>query len=156
MNTAQCTWLGLETGPLAQESSLATIPPTIAVNDCFIFTYSATCGIKPSGTRIVGGTQAQKDSWPWQAMLVGAGGGSQYCGGSLIDENWVLTAAHCVSDITPNQIAVRFVVLPNLRSVRCLHVRGLSRQKRVSGEFIITLHRHHFRVFKILSCARGG
>ena len=76
------------------------------------------CGIKPAGSRIVGGTQAQKDSWPWQAMLASAGG-SQFCGGSLVDEQWVLTASHCVDGVSASQIVVRFVVL-------------LFRQKRVA------------------------
>ena len=73
-----------------------------------------SCGSKPTGTRIVGGAQAQKDSWPWQVLLAVAGG-SQFCGGSLIQEQWVLTAAHCVKAIQDAglQMVVRFVVLIN-------------------------------------------
>jgi len=67
------------------------------------------CGIKPAGSRIVGGTQAQKDEWPWQAMLASTGG-SQFCGGSLIADQWVLTASHCVDGASARQIVVRFVV----------------------------------------------
>jgi len=65
--------------------------------------------MKPAGSRIVGGTQAQKDSWPWQVMLASPGG-SQFCGGSLIEEQWVLTASHCVDGTSASQIVVRFVV----------------------------------------------
>ena len=73
-----------------------------------------SCGTKPAGTRIVGGTSAQRDSWPWQVLLAFTGG-RQFCGGSLIQEQWVLTAAHCVDNIpnTGSQLVVRFVVLIN-------------------------------------------
>ncbi|KAL9985424.1 hypothetical protein ACROYT_G007835 [Oculina patagonica] len=67
---------------------------------------AASCGSKPAGTRIVGGNQAQNGSWPWQAMLAYAGG-SQFCGGSLIDQQWVVTAAHCVHDTSASEIVVR-------------------------------------------------
>ncbi|KAM3933014.1 chymotrypsin-like elastase family member 1 [Leptodactylus fuscus] len=48
--------------------------------------------------RVVGGTDAVKNSWPWQVTLQYQSGGYWYhtCGGSLIRTNWVLTAAHCV------------------------------------------------------------
>ena len=60
----------------------------------------------------MGGTQAQEDSWPWQALLARTGG-SQFCGGSLIDEQWVLTAAHCVDGDDTSDILVRLVIVLN-------------------------------------------
>jgi len=46
--------------------------------------------------RIVGGIEATPHSWPWQvALLSRAGAPTAFCGGSIIAENWILTAAHC-------------------------------------------------------------
>lgn len=45
--------------------------------------------------RIVGGDNAAPNAWPWIVVLFN--GGRQFCGGSLIDNIHVLTAAHCVA-----------------------------------------------------------
>uniref|UniRef100_A0A672JSS0 Peptidase S1 domain-containing protein n=1 Tax=Salarias fasciatus TaxID=181472 RepID=A0A672JSS0_SALFA len=54
-----------------------------------------TCGIAPMNTRIVGGEDAPPGSWPWQVSLQRFG--SHVCGGSLINREWVMSAAHCFS-----------------------------------------------------------
>ncbi len=46
---------------------------------------------------IVGGTPAAEGSWPWQVRLFDSmDHETGFCGGSLISNQWVLTAAHCV------------------------------------------------------------
>ncbi|XP_038047527.1 uncharacterized protein LOC119721522 [Patiria miniata] len=60
------------------------------------------CGdpaITPSKLSVVGGTEAVPHSWPWQVSLQlrkTFGGFSHWCGGSLINNEWIVTAAHCV------------------------------------------------------------
>uniref|UniRef100_A0A673L6L5 Chymotrypsin-like protease CTRL-1 n=1 Tax=Sinocyclocheilus rhinocerous TaxID=307959 RepID=A0A673L6L5_9TELE len=44
---------------------------------------------------IVNGQNAISGSWPWQVSLQVTHLGFHFCGGSLINQNWVLTAAHC-------------------------------------------------------------
>jgi len=55
-----------------------------------------TCGLRPvAGGKIVGGSQAKVGDWPWSCSLLS--NGRHICGGSLINDEWVLTAAHCIS-----------------------------------------------------------
>ncbi|RKH19277.1 peptidase S1 [Corallococcus praedator] len=45
---------------------------------------------------IVGGSATTITENPWQVSLQSSGG-SHFCGGSIINENWILTAQHCVN-----------------------------------------------------------
>uniref|UniRef100_A0A8C3KRR6 Chymotrypsin like n=1 Tax=Calidris pygmaea TaxID=425635 RepID=A0A8C3KRR6_9CHAR len=44
--------------------------------------------------KIINGHNAVPGSWPWQVSLQ-TRSGSHFCGGSLISDEWVVTAAHC-------------------------------------------------------------
>ncbi|XP_069501925.1 chymotrypsin-like protease CTRL-1 [Ambystoma mexicanum] len=72
------------------------------VLSCFVLlgsAYSQECGIPEippvvkDYDRIIGGQDAVPHSWPWQVSL--QDNGFHFCGGSLLNENWVVTAAHC-------------------------------------------------------------
>ncbi|XP_063821183.1 transmembrane protease serine 9-like [Ostrinia nubilalis] len=53
--------------------------------------------------RIVGGHNAELNEWPWIVALFN--GGRQFCGGSLMDDRHVLSAAHCVAHMTSWDVA---------------------------------------------------
>jgi secreted trypsin-like serine protease len=54
---------------------------------------------------IVGGTATTIDRVPWQVALTTASG-FQFCGGSIVNANWVLTAQHCVADLNSDMRVV--------------------------------------------------
>merc|ERR1711978_458145 len=58
--------------------------------------FAEECGLEnPNGIedRIVGGHEAAHHEWPWQVALFIDD--AWFCGGSLISDEWVMTAAHC-------------------------------------------------------------
>lgn len=69
-------------------------------------TRGSRCGAEPLNTnaysvftflsRIVGGSEASPGSHAWMASVRKQG--RHFCGGTIISEIWVLTAAHCVVD----------------------------------------------------------
>ncbi|KAJ3654563.1 hypothetical protein Zmor_013741 [Zophobas morio] len=56
------------------------------------------CGRQNSDNKIIGGTETALDEYPWLALLkyVNRNKVQYACGGSLISERFVITAAHCV------------------------------------------------------------
>lgn len=77
------------TGPLLSTTPILTTSQT--------FILEPECGIpkiKPNenNLKVVGGQTAIPKSWPWQVALIDYG---LLCGGILINNQWILTAAHC-------------------------------------------------------------
>ncbi|XP_028989466.1 serine protease 33 [Betta splendens] len=59
--------------------------------------YAQQCGRPPlREDRIVGGVDAANGAWPWQVDIQTANG--HICGGSIISQNWILSAAHCFTN----------------------------------------------------------
>ncbi|XP_014870612.1 testisin-like [Poecilia latipinna] len=64
------------------------------------------CGVAPLNTKIVGGDGATAGSWPWQVSIHRRS--SHVCGGTLINSQWVLTAAHCILTTTVSEWTLYF------------------------------------------------
>ncbi|XP_046893976.1 serine protease 27-like [Hypomesus transpacificus] len=63
------------------------------------------CGQAPLNSKIVGGQDAPVGGWPWQASLQQLSG-FHFCGGSLINNQYVLTAAHCFTSTSTSNLQV--------------------------------------------------
>lgn len=58
-------------------------------------------GVKAVNAKITGGTNALISDFPWQIYYIS---GNFRCGGSIINGNWVVTAAHCTKNSTGGSI----------------------------------------------------
>ncbi|XP_055939857.1 chymotrypsin-like elastase family member 2A [Argiope bruennichi] len=69
-----------------------------------VVVFPRNCGVqiikpKEGYDRLIGGEEATPNSWPWQVSLSNAKIEpiGHFCGGTLINSLWVLTAAHCIA-----------------------------------------------------------
>lgn len=89
--------------------SVVILLTTISTSEQIVYTCdskaSCGCSVNPvSITRIVGGESANFATWSWMVSI--SINNENLCGGSIISNSWILTAAHCVSDYAASQITI--------------------------------------------------
>ncbi|KAI5089565.1 transmembrane protease serine 13 isoform X1, partial [Silurus meridionalis] len=73
------------------------------------FLECSDCGRPHTSGRIIGGNVAPQGQWPWQASLHFQG--SHVCGGTVVSQDFIVTAAHCFpSDPPAWQVAANWRV----------------------------------------------
>ncbi|XP_051764025.1 coagulation factor IXb isoform X5 [Ctenopharyngodon idella] len=78
-------------------NSTSTLQPTLDNSSSpFFSTLPTTKNATNNKHRIVGGNEATPGEIPWQVVFMEKVNKVVFCGGSLLSEEWVITAAHCV------------------------------------------------------------
>lgn len=81
------------------------------------------CGTRAKLPRIIGGVEATLGRWPWQVSLYYSN--RHTCGGSIINSQWVVTAAHCVHKYA-SSLGLGLSPNRSLTSASVLFIRNVS------------------------------
>ncbi|XP_048523344.1 serine proteinase stubble isoform X1 [Dendroctonus ponderosae] len=99
------TTLEMETSSSATTTEDITGTKPVNMSD-----FTDVCGRRMwPEARIVGGEKSTFGKWPWQISLR-QWRTSTYlhkCGAALLNENWAITAAHCVDNVPPSDLLLR-------------------------------------------------
>lgn len=90
------------------EQQITTLQPTESpiTESPFLNPKCGVSHIKPIeyAAKIVGGIESMPNSWPWQVLL---SDGYYLCAAALLNNEWILTAAHC-ADMIPSRLEAVF------------------------------------------------
>ncbi|KAM5245994.1 transmembrane protease serine 13 [Ctenodactylus gundi] len=99
----------------------STIQKSLHRSECpsqkYISLQCSHCGLRDMTGRIVGGALSPESRWPWQVSLYF--GTTHICGGTLIDSQWVVTAAHCFF-VTPEKMLESWKVYAGTNNLNVL------------------------------------
>lgn len=79
------------------------------------------CGVLKPILRnyVANGKATSHTEWPWYVQIIIRTDAEAYCGGTLISENFILTAAHCFDDIPHSKMAMSTSVY--LKGIRIMN-----------------------------------
>lgn len=93
---------------------------------------AAPCGCSrydvEMNSRIVGGEAAARYSWSMIVSIQDRFTDAHFCGGSILSESYILTAAHCVDSTTPGAISIKAGIhllnetYPTIRGVDAIYI----------------------------------
>ncbi|XP_066986717.1 serine proteinase stubble-like [Macrobrachium rosenbergii] len=93
--TTTSTTTSTSTSTTTPTTTTTTTPP-----------FMCKCGRQNPIIRIVGGQTTTVNEFPWQVGLTSTTGTKPYCGGSIVSNQWIVTAANCVNGVAASSVNV--------------------------------------------------